>query len=86
MEAGVKETEENNAIIFAFGRIILHRSLFPSMSILSLFVFALFVYWLPVPSHSILSSERTVFNKRNLPFVLPDLHFSLRFKLRIKIR
>jgi hypothetical protein len=47
MEAGVEETEENNVILFAFGMIILHRSLFPSMSILSLFVFALFVYSTP---------------------------------------
>jgi hypothetical protein len=35
---------------------------------------------------AILSSERRVFNKRNLPFVPPNLHFLLRFQLRIKIR
>jgi hypothetical protein len=35
---------------------------------------------------AILSLERRVFNKRNLPFVPPDLRFLLRFSLRIKIR
>jgi hypothetical protein len=29
MEAGVEDTEENNAFLFAFGMIILHCSLFP---------------------------------------------------------
>jgi hypothetical protein len=86
MEAGIEETEENNA----FGIIILLCSQFPlQLNVNSLsfrFCFVCSLDSTATPSHSILSSERRVFNARNLPFVPPDLRFLLRFKLRIKIR
>jgi hypothetical protein len=68
MEAGVEETEENNAFLFAFGMIILHCSLFPLQLNVNSFSFRFhFVCLLSSKSfdlmRAILSSERRVLKK-----------------------